>query len=101
MAQTWPYRRAVLPNWGESIRHCRPSHDGIQFPLNRGGRAVHSPLDRLRMPVSGWTRGIRRGHQTAIAGVRSLRKDLGTNPLSIEYSDLGGEKRDVEGGDHV
>jgi integrase len=33
--------------------------------LNRGGRGVHSPLDRLRMPVSGETRRVRRGDRAA------------------------------------
>ena len=33
--------------------------------LNRGGRGGNSPLDRLRMPVSGETRRIRRGHRPA------------------------------------
>jgi hypothetical protein len=46
-------------------------------------------------------KGIRRGHQTAIAGLRSLSKDLGTNSLSIEYPHLGGEEGKIEGDDHV
>jgi hypothetical protein len=33
--------------------------------LNRGGRGVHSPLDRLRMPVSGEIRRIMRTDRPA------------------------------------
>jgi integrase len=33
--------------------------------LNRGGHAVHSPLDRLRKPVSGEEGRIRRAERSA------------------------------------
>jgi hypothetical protein len=33
--------------------------------LNRGGRGVHSPLDRLRVPVSGVIRRIMRTDRSA------------------------------------
>jgi hypothetical protein len=35
--------------------------------LNRGGHAVHSPLDRLRKPVSGQEGRIRRAERRAMA----------------------------------
>ena len=57
--------RAPLPN--ALIRKYTMIYTHV---LNRGGRGVHSPLDRLRKPVSSETRGIK---PTGLVGIKPRR----------------------------
>jgi len=70
--------------------------------LNRGGLGVHSPLDRLRKPVSGETGSVRLTEPVSLAprrqggGMeekwlpdRELRSRLVCQPFRVRLSDRG------------